>query len=107
MRRLGAYPVYLVLSGAIAFANTLMFTVLAVYYVRAVGMSPLQLVLVGTVLETTILIFEVPTGVVADTFSRRLSVIIGTLILFTPALALFAHSLCQEQQPVEPLSEAI
>lgn len=26
-------------------------------------------------------IFEAPTGVVADTFSRRLSVIIGTLIL--------------------------
>jgi DHA3 family tetracycline resistance protein-like MFS transporter len=81
VKKLGAYPVYLVLSGAITFASTLMFTVLAVYYVQTIGMSPLQLVLVGTVLETTVLIFEVPTGVVADTFSRRLSVIIGTLIL--------------------------
>jgi DHA3 family tetracycline resistance protein-like MFS transporter len=81
MKKLGAYPVYLVLSGTTTFASTLMFTVLAVYYVRAVGMSPLQLVLVGTVLEVTVLIFEIPTGVVADTFSRRLSVIVGTLIL--------------------------
>src|SRR5947208_7577421 len=43
-------------------------------------MNPLQLVLVGTVLEGTIFIFEVPTGVVADTYSRRLSVIIGTFL---------------------------
>jgi DHA3 family tetracycline resistance protein-like MFS transporter len=81
LKKPNAYMVYLVLRGVIAFASTLMFTILAVYYVRSVGMSPLQLVLVGTVLEVAILLFEVPTGVVADTFSRRLSVIIGTCIL--------------------------
>jgi DHA3 family tetracycline resistance protein-like MFS transporter len=38
------------------------------------------LVLVGTVLEGVIFIFEVPTGVVADTYSRRMSVLIGIFL---------------------------
>lgn len=58
----------------------MMFTVLTVYYVRAGGLNPLQLVLVGTVMEIAEFLFEVPTGVVADTYGRRLSVIIGTFI---------------------------
>jgi DHA3 family tetracycline resistance protein-like MFS transporter len=73
--------VYLILSAARAFAGTLIFTVLAVYYVTVVKMNPLQLVLVGTALEATIFLFEIPTGVVADTYSRRLSVIVGLFIL--------------------------
>src|SRR5215468_2613416 len=56
---------------------TLMFIAMTVYRVQIVGMTPLQLVLVGTVLEITCFTFEVPTGVVADTYSRRLSVIVG------------------------------
>jgi DHA3 family tetracycline resistance protein-like MFS transporter len=58
----------------------MMFTVLTVYYVSVGGLNPLQLVLVGTVMEVTVFLFEVPTGVVADTYSRRLSVIIGTFV---------------------------
>lgn len=72
---------YLILSGVMSLANATMFTTCAVYYVTQVGMNPLQLVLVGTVLEATILLLEVPTGVVADTYSRRLSVILGIFIL--------------------------
>jgi DHA3 family tetracycline resistance protein-like MFS transporter len=37
----------------------------------------LQLVLMGTAMEGTVFLFEVPTGVVADTYSRRLSLVIG------------------------------
>ena len=44
-------------------------------------MSPLQLVLVGTFMEVSIFVFEVPTGVVADTYSRRLSIVIGTAVM--------------------------
>jgi DHA3 family tetracycline resistance protein-like MFS transporter len=73
--------VYLTLCGTTQFANTVNFTVLAVYYVTVVRMDPLQLVLVGTVLEGTILLCELPTGLFADTFSRRLSVILGTALL--------------------------
>jgi MFS family permease len=56
------------------------FTVWAVYLVQDVGVNPFQLVLLGTVSEIAIFLFEVPTGVVADTYSRRLSVIIGFLL---------------------------
>ena len=49
------------------------------YLVRILQLSPLQLILMGTVMEATVFLFEVPTGVVADTYSRRLSLIIGFL----------------------------
>jgi MFS transporter, DHA3 family, tetracycline resistance protein len=53
--------------------------VMAVYLVRELHFSPLQLVLMGTVMEGAVFLCEVPTGVVADTYSRRLSLIIGYL----------------------------
>jgi MFS family permease len=56
------------------------FTVWAVYLVQDVGVNPLQLVLLGTVSEVAIFLFEVPTGVVADTYSRRLSIIVGMIL---------------------------
>jgi DHA3 family tetracycline resistance protein-like MFS transporter len=52
-------------------------SVLAVYYVQTLHLNPLELVLVGTVMGGTIFLFEVPTGVIADAFSRRASVIAG------------------------------
>jgi MFS transporter, DHA3 family, tetracycline resistance protein len=53
--------------------------VMSVYLVRELHLSPLQLVLMGTAMEAAVFLFEVPTGVVADTYSRRLSLIIGYL----------------------------
>jgi len=53
--------------------------VVAVYLVRDLHLTPLQLVLMGTAMEAAVFLFEVPTGVVADTYSRRLSLIIGYL----------------------------
>jgi MFS transporter, DHA3 family, tetracycline resistance protein len=53
--------------------------VMAVYLVRELHFSPLQLVLMGTAMEAAIFLFEVPTGVVADTYSRRLSLVLGYL----------------------------
>jgi len=53
--------------------------VMAVYLVRDLHLSPLELVLMGTVMEAAVFLFEVPTGVVADTYSRRLSLVIGYL----------------------------
>ena len=55
----------------------MIFTGLTAYYVRTIGMSPLQLVLVGTAIELTAFLFEIPTGIVADVYSRRLSLLIG------------------------------
>tara|TARA_R110002072_G_scaffold1780_9_gene14738 strand:+ start:17454 stop:18617 length:1164 start_codon:yes stop_codon:yes gene_type:complete len=54
-----------------------MVTVSMVYMVTVAGLDPLQMVLVGTILELSTFLFEIPTGVVADVYSRRLSMIIG------------------------------
>ena len=45
-----------------------------------IGLNPLQLLLLGTAKEVTILLVEIPTGVVADIRSRRLSVISSFVI---------------------------
>lgn len=79
-QRPDAYPVYLIFSGAWALFFSIIVTVNLVYQVETVGLSPLQLVLVGTTLEATAFLFEVPTGVIADVYSRRLSVIIGVVL---------------------------
>jgi DHA3 family tetracycline resistance protein-like MFS transporter len=63
-------------------------TVMAVYYVREVGLNPLELVLLGTVFEATIFLFEIPTGVIADTYSRRASVILGLALEGVAAIAI-------------------
>ncbi|GAA1626421.1 tetracycline efflux MFS transporter TetA(P) [Kribbella alba] len=68
---------YYAFNGAWAFLSALTFTLSMVYYVKEVGLSPLQMVLVGTTLEVACFLFEVPTGIVADLYSRRLSIIIG------------------------------
>ncbi len=74
-------PVYLLLIGGQSFLFALMFTVNLIYQATTVGLNPLQLVLVGTVLEATCFLFEVPTGVVADVYSRRLSILIGLALI--------------------------
>lgn len=69
----------------IRFWSSLLFSVIVtvnlVYQATVVGLSPLQMVLVGTLLETISFLFEVPTGIVADIYSRKLSVIIGLLLI--------------------------
>lgn len=72
--------VYLLLAGVSAFASVLAFTANLVYQVDDAGLSPLQLVLAGTIWEATYFVFEVPTGIVADIYSRRTSVLIGMFI---------------------------
>jgi DHA3 family tetracycline resistance protein-like MFS transporter len=76
MRRLRATTVYYGLSFGGYMAT---WVVMAVYLVNELHLSPLQLVLMGTAMEAAVFLFEVPTGVVADTYSRRLSLVIGYL----------------------------
>jgi MFS transporter, DHA3 family, tetracycline resistance protein len=76
MRRLPATSVYYALSFG---AHLPTWVVMAVYLVQELHLSPLQLVLMGTAMEGAVFLFEVPTGVVADTYSRRLSLVIGYL----------------------------
>lgn len=71
------------------FAMSMISTLSGLYLIIDVGLDPLQLVLVGSVLEGTVLLFEVPTGVVADSVSRRRSVLIG-YALFGGGFLLYA-----------------
>ncbi len=80
-KKLGAYPTYLILGGASSFFFTIIVTVNLVYQLQVARLNPLQLVLVGTVLETTAFLTQVPTGALADVYSRRLAVIIGVFLI--------------------------
>lgn len=72
---------YYLYSGSVYFFFNLVFTINGIYFVESVGLNPLQLVLVGTVVETSALLFEIPMGVFADMYGRRKSIIIGLTIL--------------------------
>ncbi len=76
MRRPTAEKLYYALTFVLRMPT---WVVMAVYLVRELQLTPLQLVLMGTAMEAAVFLFEVPTGVVADTYSRRLSLIIGYL----------------------------
>ena len=95
------YPVYLFINVAFGLSFMLYATISSVYRIQTVGLNPLQLVLVGTALELAVLIFEVPTGVLADTYGRRRSVILGFLLIgagysFEGALPTFAAVLAAQ-----------
>ncbi len=78
---LPARGVYLAFCFVTSLLFATCFTAFTLYRVQVAGLSLTALVLVGTVLELTCFVFEVPTGLLADTRSRRLSVLCGTLLL--------------------------
>ena len=80
-RRMAATPVYLIMSGGFGFFFALIASINMIYQFEVARLSPLQLVLVGTLLETVCFLGEVPTGIVADLYSRRLSIIIGFFLI--------------------------
>lgn len=80
MKRPDPRTVYLFLAFAIGFLIATGFGI-SYYETATVGLSPLQLTVIGTALVLSRLIFEVPTGVVADLYSRRLSIIIGFVLI--------------------------
>ncbi len=79
--KLDATKVYLFIEVAASAFFSMMFVSMSLYEVTVAGLTPLQLVLVGTTVELSVFVFEVPTGIVADVYSRRLSIIIGYLVM--------------------------
>jgi len=59
----------------------MLFTAAGLYRIDIAQLEVYQLILIGTALEIAIFTFEVPTGIVADLKSRKLSVIIGLFII--------------------------
>jgi len=60
---------------------SMMFVVTSLYEATVAGLTPVQLILVGTTLEISAFVFEVPTGIVADVYSRKLSIVIGYILM--------------------------
>ncbi len=55
--------------------------VTSLYLVVDAGLSPIELILVGTAQQLTAIAFEVPTGVLADTVSRKWSIVIAHVVM--------------------------
>jgi MFS family permease len=61
--------------------------VASLYLVAEANLSPFELVFIGTAQGITALAFEVPTGVVADTVSRKWSIVVAHLLIGAGMLA--------------------
>ncbi len=78
--RQDAARIFITSNVVLSLADNIMYTLAAIYHITYFGLNPLQLVLIGTAYQATVLICEIPTGVIADLYSRRVSVIIGIFI---------------------------
>ena len=79
--KLDATKVYLFIEFTASALFSMMFVTMSLYEATVAGLTPVQLVLVGTTVEVSIFLFEVPTGIVADAYSRRISIIIGYFLM--------------------------
>src|SRR4051794_25706976 len=77
---MGPMRTWVIYQGAWSFVGALSWTTAVVYFLGDVHMTPLELVLAGTALELAYFVFEVPTGVVADLYSRKLSMVMSAVL---------------------------
>jgi DHA3 family tetracycline resistance protein-like MFS transporter len=73
--------IYLLIATASSAFFSMIFVASSLYQITVAGLTPLQLVLIGTALEVSAFVFEIPTGIIADVYSRRLSIIIGYILM--------------------------
>ena len=73
--------IYLFIEVSASIFFPMIWVAASLYQVTVAQLTPLQLVLIGTSLEASAFIFEIPTGIVADIYSRRLSIIIGYVLM--------------------------
>lgn len=72
---------YYTITSSRSFFIQIVFTLNAIYYVTQADLNALQLVLIGTIMEVSVLLFEMPTGLYADHYGRKRSLALGTVIL--------------------------
>ncbi|MDN3241678.1 MFS transporter [Glycomyces tritici] len=75
--RVNPYRLYLAMRVGLSFLVAMAFTTSIVYRVEEGGMNPFELMMIGTVLEATYLVLQLPTGFLADLVSRRACVVAG------------------------------
>ncbi len=73
--------VYYIIRSIMGLSFNLMFMASAIYRIDIANLEIYQLILIGSALEIAVFLFEVPTGLVADLKSRKLSIIIGLFIV--------------------------
>lgn len=88
IRQTDAARVFIVNRVVLSLADDIMYTLAAIYHITYFGLNPLQLVLIGTAHQVTVLLCEIPTGLISDLYSRRLSVIIGIFLIGAASLLL-------------------
>lgn len=71
-----------------ALAKGLAASYIVIYQIEVGGLGPLQLVALGAAFHLAVLLFEVPTGALADVKSRRASIAIGLGIIGASFLAM-------------------
>lgn len=62
-----------------------------VLYFRAFNITLFQVALLAVIFEATIIVFEIPTGIFADKFGRKLSTNIGFLLLTVSGIIFFMY----------------
>lgn len=90
MRNHGASSIYIFLSCVSSLSYSMIFTIELIYQTNVVELNPLQLVLVGSVQQSVNFLLQVPTGILADMYSRRGAVVLG---LFLVGAGYFIESL--------------
>jgi MFS transporter, DHA3 family, tetracycline resistance protein len=75
------YPLYLILECGMSFMLGISYATLTVYWVISGRLNPLQLLLLGTALEVSYFVFQLPTGALADLVSRRLCTLAGLFVI--------------------------
>jgi len=80
-REISPYRLYLTLESGTAFLLGISYATVTVYWVTIGRLNPLQLLLLGTALEGSYFLFQLPTGLLADLISRRLCVLAGLFVV--------------------------
>lgn len=78
--RFKSYYIYVLFKFCFSFLFSMATVLSLVYHLKIVGLNNFELIIVGTILETSCFLLEIPTGIVADLYSRRRSIIIGLFL---------------------------
>ena len=83
---------FYVYKGLWGFAGGLVIPIIILFYLHR-GISLSEFMILMSVLNISVFVFEVPTGIVADKFSRKWSVCLGTLcmgsVILIPLLTVY------------------
>ncbi|HEY2508561.1 MAG TPA: hypothetical protein VGI58_18735 [Streptosporangiaceae bacterium] len=80
-RPIRPYRAYLLLEAGTSFMLGIAYATITVYWVSSGHLNALELLLLGTVLELSYFLLQLPTGVLADLVSRRLCTLVGLFVI--------------------------